>query len=827
MLRLTIPFVVTLGACLVVPQVRGQGRIEMPTKNGIEQEIPDRFLLREQRRWLVWAAYEGYRPRTRWSETAPPVPLRFLKFMDPFYVLHEHQGADGNYLLLGEASVDGSRVERAIGWVRKDCLLESPHSLRSARTMVHRKVMLITNVSALAEERGVFDPLVPVRSAPTSSATERAKFRLFNIFFVFGETRQATYGSTAKDYVLIGNAQSFSEAAYVDEDAERNPANVVEGWVPKNRVAFWNTREAIEWDRASTMRSASPRRTDPARVYVTPPHAVKVLKGLAMPNTLWLFEERLDENGETTEFKPHHTRYPLLEWEPGELNDDEGNVIPKKLEENQMLKIGCIGGYAGLTAGQIDDLKRQLQNLAKMISTTELLFVIDGTGSMDRYFDEVARVVRTISARAKRTSRQTKVAVAFYNDTVGRPAGHNPVVLDPRAFPLRSFGGNGLDALLWRTGDRLKVPAADFVAKYRPVSGGDPRELVFRGIKEAVERAGFTRFARKLVVVMGDCGDRLDDDWTTTDELAVVSRLLPEGQAPIGLYAVQVGSPSGNAHTRAFRDQMRTIVRLLNQKGNDNPEIQRSLGEYATVDEEELAEILDRRAKELEQEAEIKKQMLEKVARTGQSDIGPELEAILDKAGVDLAQLRGQKTVQVFQAGYMWRYDLGGRGIPQVRSRLMLSRATIEDIKKLLETLVKQAVDPTGFERPVKAREALVQLVQEAVGDDADEKLSFEENIRKKGALTFRSPLFRKPLNSPFSPRFSRQEMIEIRHRLDLLRDILEGKRRTWKRDTVQISGQECPIYTAVGDAEPYNRWFLIPGSGVDWCWLDFEEEMP
>ena len=70
-------------------------------------------------------------------------------------------------------------------------------------------------------------------------------------------------------------------------------------------------------------------------------------------------------------------------------------------------------------------------------------------------------------------------------------------------------------------------------------------------------------------------------------------------------------------------------------------------------------------------------------------------------------------------------------------------------------------------------------------------------------------------------------EIIEISHRLKLLQDILDGKRRNWKKEFEKVGGQDMPRYKAVGEAEAWDRSFTLPGSPVKWYWVDAEEEMP
>ena len=78
-----------------------------------------------------------------------------------------------------------------------------------------------------------------------------AYFQLFHIFYVYAESG---------DYLLLGTAQSL-------EHPDLQPNQIVRGWLPRHRLTEWNTREALEWDHASTVGGPKRKRKEPGLVW--------------------------------------------------------------------------------------------------------------------------------------------------------------------------------------------------------------------------------------------------------------------------------------------------------------------------------------------------------------------------------------------------------------------------------------------------------------------------------------------------------------------------------------------------------------------------------
>jgi hypothetical protein len=121
----------------------------------------------------------------------------------------------------------------------------------------------------------------------------------------------------------------------------------------------------------------------------------------------------------------------------------------------------------------------------------------------------------------------------------------------------------------------------------------------------------------------------------------------------------------------------------------------------------------------------------------------------------------------------------------------------------------------------------LLELLAAVTGEQPDPTLSVAAQLLKRYGLVVRSPLLMKPIVADFSPRLVYSEIAEIAHRLDLLKDILEGKQREWAQRQAQFGGEIVSRYVAVGEPRLLDRSFRLPGSTLKWYWIDAEDELP
>ena len=123
----------------------------------------------------------------------------------------------------------------------------------------------------------------------------------------------------------------------------------------------------------------------------------------------------------------------------------------------------------------------------------EILFVVDETDSMGPWLPKVAETIEKI-VRSVRTAGagggglEVRLAVAYYGDTFGGTQPATPAELQDVA----------------QAGDGL----FENVAKHPLQNGGDALERVFLGLGRGIDDAGFSDVSRKMVILIGDMGNK-------------------------------------------------------------------------------------------------------------------------------------------------------------------------------------------------------------------------------------------------------------------------------------------------------------------------------
>jgi hypothetical protein len=778
----------------------------------------------------VWVAAQGCQALERPGPASPANPVsattRRINFLDKRFLVRDPRPVAGQaqadrplseqvggkvYYLLVRADPEGRTVLEPVGWVDRDLLILEPEARIDAVTHIYRKAMIINSPRSVRADqlRARNDPQsralleVEVRLAPDRQAPPlKDTFRVFNLFFVYGET---------DDFVLVGSRTAF--------EAEEVRQTVL-GWLPRPRVCFWNTRQAMDWDWTATQPGARPRRTIRGATYRTPEQALAALRGQAAEP---VHEEDLDENGVTTPLAYDQMHYPVFEFEGTD-------AVPRDIPGNRLRSVAGVGPFEGtngarLSREQMDEIQRKINFIDAQVARTEILFVIDDTSSMKEWFPIAAetfeRIARLLGGKP---SGEVLASVCYYNDGDGPGAGVQP-------HPLRDLRTN-LRAL------------TEEVRDHQVRDGGDAPERVFRGI--ALSHQVFTQDnSRKLIVVLGDDGDKLEPGDFTAEDVAAL--LVPDRGSAVEFYAIQVADPL-DADKRNFRAQMNRVVELAQARYRNI---------YGTGDDEQAQyvfapsrdrrrigdAILDRYRQLGARRGEWRAQLDD--ARHGRfnSRFGAQFLKILKENDVDLVALRAMRGVQVFEFGYTWEKDRAG--LSQVRPFILISDRELDVVTKVL-TGLSRAPDRAG-------RTTLDQLVESAVsamvgqlppGDrPADlRRVSLQEILLQLTGLEFQSAFLNKTAEElravdrrrtaeekkkkvdPSRRELARIELCRMR-----LEDAKNGVRYEYEsRSDDDGSGYVVDRWYRKGDPQPNPRaHFIRSDRAVLWYWIDFREEWP
>jgi len=458
-----------------------------------------------------------------------------MQFMTKAFVA-ANKNIDGQeFYLLVEKSNDNDSVKDVFGWISKKYIsLYFGIDLRAKKnpeSNIHRKCMLINTlekareVKDLQEMTGFFD-------RPDQDGVKRTQRALFEIYYIFDET---------DSHVLLGTQSS------TDGDFKKN----ILGWVKKERICPWNTREALEFNKNDIS-----ERTVPARIFSTQDNLKAYLNlqfnlGEKSPNVL------AEEDLTVKSWKEFQMRYPLVSDQ-----DDGFQGFVEKVGNfsTKIYKIGFIGDVYGenrqevvLKASEVSILQRQVQELKDQMSTIQIIFCIDATFGMDSWFKTGSKAVKDIINGVQNIGEgiikpKVEFSVNFYRDKED-----GDLVFEGNKFTDKS------------------IHVLDLLEKQRATGGGKPLDAVFSGIVKSLEpdlpakmRSKYKPNSIKLFILIGDDGnDPLDNEFNEE----VIAKALYEaaGNQPIGFYAISVGDQGVPAY-EAFSNQTREISRLLVDK---------------------------------------------------------------------------------------------------------------------------------------------------------------------------------------------------------------------------------------------------------------------
>lgn len=788
---------------LFVFSIAGLFRLTYPVAAGAEavrspdgKPLPQKLQMDGDWPLQVWVAYEGLRPTVLPGKGQPANPACApFEFMDSACLAgKEYQVGDRVYRLLVRA--DGEKIAQYFGWADRNYLIEEPRASQHLATGVYRKAMIVNTAQTIHIDAGSATGGVAVYLAPHATAPTIPSFRLFTIFFIWGDD---------DDFVLLGSNPNIEP----NDPREKLRATVL-GWVKRDRVCEWSTRQAVYWNTASTLPSASTRRGDKnvGRIYRNPADAHAALGD---PSVKPRFTENVHD-GISPEPPHDQTRFPVLDWVPDERT-------PADMPGRKLLKVGVVGDFvtaAGervATQREILEIQNRLAALRDVVERTELLFVIDDTSSMKTWFKTAADSAVRILQAVRKESGKLHVAVAFYNDVIGG-------------------AGTGVDTM--RLVD-AQARGADVVARLRdhqPREGGDPREMVFYGLARSVREAGFSPHARKLLVLLGDMGDKSNEnDPLHTAEAEVVAELLPDGESPIEFYALHVVAADRlkDEAVQAFQAQMHTVVRKYQNQSNGVGQ-----ANYALLsDANAVRDAIVKRFAELQAEQRGLSNQLEELRR-GQvagTAIGPELEMLLREYQIDIDRLKATRGAQIFEEGYTWIGTVPPEMAPApdtMRYELLVNEADLNGMINSLKGLRKLQTQ-AGRTEPG-------DMLREAIRDEVGEKgvdISFEEAVLKakqlKG-LEVSSKLLKTKLQDIRNSTLDRDELLELDKKTMLLEDARDGVANQYDRRKKSLgrSGQERLYWVRIGKPTPKERGFYIGGNRLNkWYWLERAKEWP
>lgn len=297
---------------------------------------------------------------------------------------------------------------------------------------------------------------------------------------------------------------------------------VLYGWVSTASFVPWSQRTCIEpnWD--------------PLVAEQLKDKPVDVMKDGRKATDIRLGRTNRATQNEATKYRlePQLMRYPLL----GNSGNDKQYKVTAFARPDGTSHVPTVpSGYDNSSAGIVDEGM-------KAMSTINLIVVIDGTKSMNDFYEPTQKMIQQAYNYFDGQNREVKVGIVIYRDYAD---------------------GKYVTEFL-----KMRKPTDPSVAKFLQ-SGGEygvksspadrtNAEALFKGIEVALDTKlmGYSSKNSNLMFVVGDCGNDLNDTKCLKQE-EIIRRCV---QNRVQVSAFQVRNENDQAFN-LFRKQMGAIVR--------------------------------------------------------------------------------------------------------------------------------------------------------------------------------------------------------------------------------------------------------------------------
>jgi nucleotide-binding universal stress UspA family protein len=810
-----------------------------------------------------WVVSENFRPLRRPagstgaggttanpSEESGGAAFEFLERVTVLDAVQSAKSAEGVFHLVARGQW-GTAGLKILGWVPDSRLLTKPDCLSDPASGVQLKG-LVVNSRRYVTEAKQFD-LAKILRAPDPAARSLEPFRFFNFYFVYKDTDP---DSEDQGFVLLGDQPRFNERQAVSSDREELiRSSGIQGWVRKERVCLWRTREALMWNDQELDR-------EPVLAYADQARALKRDTSTDPRDALEAFEK-----GAPPRWEADRMRYPIIPFRnaAGKLQ------LNVKAQSNVLWRIGLIGdvedekGNVVIGAGRMQKIQTQLADIRAQLRSTEILFVVDDTGTMRDWFKPARSAILRIIEKARESDREVKAGISFYHDIPDKersdPANLAKAVATMRVADPRT---ERFQEMLTKIENKVEQ------------NGYDKREQMYQGLLVSLEdlKSGFTPSGpRKMVVLIGDDGNHeLGADEEARVIERIVDRLVPKIDAaseagsvrtPVEFFALQV-APVDDEHRRAFERQATAIGRKLDERlrtNAKNPDLKDQRRYFRVSNEAELHETIDARYTELSRRAaaldeEVKRLQTGQFSETdlepgaegpagggkGQTRFrDPELLQLLRSKNLSLKDFA--QGVQVFDYHYVWesgRRKSTGKPVTQVRRQLLLSGGNLDEVTGLLKRFFGEGENaPTMSDLAESVQSAQTGEESKRRGD-AGQPLcggsatpqanvgTIQDFLPAQFGVAFVRGVLKRKVDELKGQALAEDiyEVQEIKKRAMLLDDVRKGNRYEYG-----------PLFEDDRSGLKRGRMIGAPGSqkrgfkrGVGnffWHWIDFEDEWP
>ncbi len=435
-------------------------------------------------------------------------PLRIAKVEDGFALVYEEPKKGVSYPLISSEAVSK-------GWVPMNKLLLWSSCPANSHG-IYNKALLALNIDEIKRVRngGSAATIGKKYSAPNLDYADGSIQTKMSFYFIM-----KTEGSGNNEMYLLADKYKLSGLAGY---------NSIYGWVRKTEIVNWNQRSCIE----------PVYKEEPVAKFVQNGVSAKIYVDSDLTDSpySWTYGEKFEMNMKDLYRMPaSNLRYPILNNET-----DRDDVY-------RCTAFGTLDGNGDATtlARRRDNAKRKQKQTIEDMKRLNLIVVIDGTRSMEKYFPAVKNAIKTACDDYLSTEFYTpRVGLVIYRDyTDGEQGLYEYIPLsEPDDMRLNKFFDDG----------------GSYGIKSAP-SDRTNEEALFKGLEIALDTAKmeYSKNHSNVLLVVGDCGND-DRDTQSLPEEELINKMVENN---INLLAFQVRRNSESPWL-SFTQQMQRMIRL-------------------------------------------------------------------------------------------------------------------------------------------------------------------------------------------------------------------------------------------------------------------------
>ncbi len=561
------------------------------------------------------------------------------KYGEALFLADTKEAGGKTFHLAGDLAKRGKLALK--GWIADEDVLLRREALKGEHK-IFRKAIIVNKWTAAEGKTELKTANAwngPGKKADGSAYDKIRELGLFQFYYVF---KTAGQDGDSPMYLL-------SETPVIPR-ANRFTENLI-GWVDGRRVIEWDTRQAIEFNKANLktrIQDADPKAladgVGGVSIFETEPELHAHLEGEMELEGKPIKPIAEEDTRHTERWSYEVPRFPLFAAQRNEDAPEFGDVLELGYIGDQ---IYVEGGAKGLTSAEVARDQTKIREARGSVREINLVFAIDATGSMKRFVGAAAESVVKVAADLDK---------AYSGREEEKPAMRYSVLLY-RDYQYEHRKDSFLTKRLPLTESAAKVEEFLLEAMNDVKDGGTPPEAVFHGIHTALDAADreiSNESSFKIMILIGDQGNHAEDKRGYTAE-STAARLRQSGFDDFAGIHVMTGPTAKN--DSGFKEQVRKIANLM---ALDDP--------LALTKPEQLAPQIVKRAQELVVEMELSSKALGELAQgVGLAQIGErygvrvarKVTQAIEAAGVN-PQNYVQQSASIYGRGWTTRNNPDG-----------------------------------------------------------------------------------------------------------------------------------------------------------------------